>query len=69
MPHLFTAIIHKEDALYVAECWETGTAGQGNTIEEALANLKEATELYLGEFPLKTTFRPFVTTFEVGIEV
>ena len=47
----FTAVIHKEDGLYVAECPEVGTASQGNTIEEAVANLKEATELYLEDFP------------------
>ena len=48
----FTAILHKEDDLYVAECPEVGTASQGHSIEEAVANLKEATELYLEEFPL-----------------
>ena len=47
----FTAVIHKEDDWYVAECPEVGTASQGHTIEEAIANLKEATELYLEEFP------------------
>lgn len=48
----FTAVIHKEEDLYVAECPEVGTVNQGYTIEEAIANLKEATELYLEEFPL-----------------
>ena len=51
----FSAIIHKEEDLYVAECPEVGTVSQGYTIEEALANLKEATELYLEEFPLSDT--------------
>jgi predicted RNase H-like HicB family nuclease len=46
-----TAVIHQEDDLYVAECPEAGTVSQGYTIEEALANLREATELYLEEFP------------------
>ena len=46
----FTSIIHKEGSLYVAECSEVGTASQGYTVEEAVANLKEATELYLEEF-------------------
>ncbi len=45
----FTAVIHKEEDLFVAECPEVGTVSQGSTIEEALANLKEATELYLEE--------------------
>ena len=47
----FTAIIHKEDDLYVAECPEIGTVSQGEIIEKALENLREATELYLEEFP------------------
>lgn len=60
----FTAVIHKEDDLYVAECPEVGTTSQGDTIEEAIANLKEATELYLEEFPLEDVSRPLLTTFE-----
>lgn len=48
-----TAVIHREDDLYVAECPEVGVVSQGTTIEEAVANLQEATELYLEEFPLK----------------
>ena len=49
----FAAVIRKEEDMYVAECPEVGTASQGKTIEEAAKNLKEATELYLEEFPLK----------------
>jgi predicted RNase H-like HicB family nuclease len=48
---ILTAILHKEEDLYVAECPEVGTVSQGYTVEEAVANLKEATELYLEEFP------------------
>jgi predicted RNase H-like HicB family nuclease len=43
-----------------------GTARQGETIEAAIDNLREATELYLEEFPLRQSFRPLVTTFEVS---
>lgn len=60
----FTAVIRKEGDLYVADCPEAGTVSQGYTIEEALANLKEATELYLEEFPLPDVSRPLLTTFE-----
>lgn len=60
----FTAVIHREEELYVAECPEVGTVSQGATVEEAVANLKEATELYLEEFPLSEGGRPFLTTFE-----
>ena len=61
----FTAIIQKEENSYVAKCPEVGTVSQGSTIEEAVANLKEATELYLEEFPLKKFPHPILTTFEV----
>jgi predicted RNase H-like HicB family nuclease len=63
---LLTAVIHKENKWYVAECPEVGTASQGKTIESALANLKEATELYLEEFPIKNLNRPFLATFEAA---
>jgi len=60
----FTAVIHKEEDLYVAECPEVGTVSQGSTVEEAVANLKEATELYLEEFPAPDISHPIVTSFE-----
>ncbi|MCK4924890.1 MAG: type II toxin-antitoxin system HicB family antitoxin [Spirochaetes bacterium] len=63
----FTALLHLEDDLYVAECPEVGTVSQGPTIEEAIANLKEATELFLEEFPTEETSRHLLTTFEVAI--
>ncbi len=60
----FTAVVHKEDDIFVAECPEVGTVSQGYTLEEAVANLKEATELYLEEFPLLKASRVIMTTFE-----
>jgi len=51
-----TAVLHKEDDMYVAECPEVSTASQGYTVDEAVKNLKEAIELYLEEFPLKRVF-------------
>lgn len=48
----FTAILHWEEDVYVAECPDVGTASQGERIEKAIANLQEATKLYLEEFPL-----------------
>ena len=64
----FTAIIQKDEDMYVATCSEIGTVSQGYTVEEALENLKEATELYLEEFPLEYTeekSRPLLATFEI----
>jgi len=62
----FTAVIHKEEDMYVVECPEVGTVSQGKTIEEAMRNIKEATELYLGEFPMKENGKPIMTVFEVA---
>ncbi|MGH8707752.1 MAG: type II toxin-antitoxin system HicB family antitoxin [Burkholderiales bacterium] len=45
---------------------ETGTTTQGESIEEAIANLREATELYLEEFPLASAGQPLITTFQVA---
>jgi predicted RNase H-like HicB family nuclease len=63
----FTAVLHKEEGMYVAECPEVGTVSQGKTVEDAINNLKEATELYLEEFPLKEKRKTLMTTFEVAI--
>ena len=63
---ILTATIHKEEEWYVAECPEVGTVSQGKSVEKALANLKEATELYLEESPLHSTSHPILTTFEVA---
>lgn len=65
----YSALIFKDEDMYVAKCPEVGTVSQGKTLEEALANLKEATELYLEEFPQKAAFRPLITTFEVSEHV
>jgi len=64
---MFSAIVHQEEHLYVAECPEVGTASQGESIEAALANLQEATVAYLEEFPLPMRQRSFLTTFEVPV--
>jgi predicted RNase H-like HicB family nuclease len=47
----FTAVLHKEGDLFVAACPEVGSVSQGKSIEEALANLKEATEMYWRSSP------------------
>ena len=62
---LYTAVIHREEEWFVADCPEVGTASQGKTVEEAIENLREATELYLEEFPVKVPSRPILATFEV----
>lgn len=50
---------------YVAYNPETGSTTQGDTIDQALANLREAVELYLEEFPMKLGKSPLVTTVTI----
>ena len=68
-------VINKEklsagETVYVAHCISLGITSQGKDIEEALANIKEAIELYLEEQPEKyeenlTKEPPFFSVFEV----
>lgn len=62
----FSAVLHKEEDMFVAQCPEIGTVSQGCNVEEALVNLKEATELYLDEFPIEEETKPIVSFFEVS---
>jgi predicted RNase H-like HicB family nuclease len=48
-PGILTAALHREEDWYIAQCLEVDVASQGHTINEALANLAEAVELYLEE--------------------
>ena len=63
-----TAIIYSDSETdwLVAECPEIGTASQGKTPEEALANLKEATKLYLESFPQSRPRFTTITHFELA---
>ena len=62
----FTAVLTPaEEGGYVALNPETGTTTQGETVEEAVANLREATELYLSEFPLLGPGHPVITMFTI----
>ena len=45
--HQLTAIIEREDDMYVASCPELDVVSQGCSVEEAKNNLKEALELFL----------------------
>lgn len=51
---------------YVAFNPGTETTTQGETVEEALANLAEATQFYLEEFPMIITSRSLLTTFQIS---
>ena len=62
---LTAVLTHAEEGGYVALNPETGTTTQGETVEEAVANLQEATALYLSEFPMPSMGHPVVTTLSV----
>jgi predicted RNase H-like HicB family nuclease len=49
---LIAVLIPAAEGGYTAFNPETGTTTQGESVAEAVANLQEATELYLEEFPL-----------------
>jgi predicted RNase H-like HicB family nuclease len=73
MPTLqFTAIIEREGDGYVSLCPELDIASQGDTIEQARDNLKEAIELFLqladtSEIKLRLKNDIFITKLEVSV--
>jgi hypothetical protein len=63
-----TTALHREEDWYIAQCLEVDVASQGHTIDEALANLAEAIELYLEEVDDPAghvTATPLVTSFRI----
>ncbi|HVK20623.1 MAG TPA: type II toxin-antitoxin system HicB family antitoxin [Actinokineospora sp.] len=61
-----TAAVHQEEDWYIAQCLEIDVASQGQSIEEALGNLREAVALYLAEaVDPEVTSTPLVTSFQV----
>ena len=62
----FTIVIYKEEDMYIAECPEVGTVDQGETIEQAISGLQEATKLYLEEFPLSESSPRYITTMNIS---
>ena len=62
---LIAVLSRAEEGGFVALNPETGTTTQGESFEEAVANLKEATVLYLSEFPMPSLAHPVVTMFTV----
>ena len=64
------AVVTRERSWYVAECLEIAVVTQGRTLDELVANLREAIDLHLeGEDPgsLAVVPRPRISlTYEVG---
>ncbi len=52
MRHTIKAFIHRGENYYIAECLDIAVVTQGKTLDETIANLKEAVSLHLeGENP------------------
>jgi predicted RNase H-like HicB family nuclease len=65
MKRPFAATVWREGDWYVSQCLELDIASQGETEEEALANLKEAIELHFEE--PRATRPPQTRTVEVEV--
>lgn len=66
----FTALLEREDDMYVSLCPELDIASQGATVEEAKDNLREAVELFLetaSESEVKRRLHSdiFISQFEI----
>ncbi len=62
-----TATVTREEGWYVAQCLEVDVASQGETIEEALENLKEAVELLLEDASVPIRPTPMVAPLHVAM--
>lgn len=72
MSKRLTAVIHREDDMFVALCPELDVASQGETVELARDNLREAVELFFEcasetEVHERLGDEVFVTQFEVSV--
>lgn len=72
MKKIFSALIEREDDLYVALCPELDIASQGLSIEQAKANLTEAVELFLetadaAEITNRVHGETYLTSLEVSV--
>jgi predicted RNase H-like HicB family nuclease len=65
MTRSFAASVWREGKWYVSQCLGVDVASQGETEEEALANLKEALELHFD--PPQATRAPEIRMIEVEV--
>jgi predicted RNase H-like HicB family nuclease len=65
--HMTAVLTPAEEGGFVAYNPETGTGSQGETVEEAVANLREAVELYLEEFPMRVSGAAVITSFDIPV--
>lgn len=64
-----SAVVNKEDHIYVSWCPELDIASQGDSVEEAIENLKEAIELYLEDEDAKLPVgHPLITAVDINVK-
>ena len=68
----FTAIIEKEEAMFVSLCPELDIASQGSTVEDAKTNLQEAVEMFFetaspGEIKDRLHTEVYITRLEIPV--
>ena len=66
----FSAVVWREEGLYVVLCPGLDVASQGKSVEDALGSLKEALELYLDDEDVEKPSRveaPIVTLVKVDV--
>lgn len=63
----FTAAVTREDSWHIARCLEVEVTSQGKTMDEALANLREALELYFDDISIKEPITsPIIAPIDLG---
>jgi predicted RNase H-like HicB family nuclease len=71
-----TGVLWQEGDAFVSKCPELGVSSCGDSLEEAMVNLREAVELYLENaerlgllesLPVPTSAERFTTQFEVSL--
>ena len=70
MNRIYKVTISKEDDMYIAKDLRTNIADQGDTVEEALSNLKEGLELFYEDsnnYNIDSTSVLFTTSLEVCV--
>ena len=72
MTRTFTAVLIPEDNGFVALCPEVDVASQGDTVEEAKGNLREAVELFFecaspSEIKSRLSSESFVSSMEIAV--
>lgn len=65
MKRVFTASVCKEGEWYVAQALDADVASQGKSVDEALANLREALELHFE--PPRPTLAPQIRRVEAEV--